>query len=190
MTRKPDWLAELQGLLTVVLAVLGAVALFSIASLAFSRDIVVTVPASTITAGLPAGATPTGDLDVLIPNATTAQIVAHQLTSLPTFAVAAAVLTLLWKALRRARREDPFSAGTVRSLRVIGAVAVTGILAQVIETAASAWLSSNVLPDGGWSTTLDLASAGLFLLAGFGFFAIAEIINRGLAMRAELETLV
>jgi hypothetical protein len=36
----------------------------------------------------------------------------------------------------------------------------------------------------------DLTPMGMWLLVGFGFLAIAEVINRGLAMRAELDSVI
>jgi hypothetical protein len=128
---------------------------------------------------------------VLVADPTLGQLLTYHLTGLPTFAVVAAVLVLLWTALRRARREDPFADGTVRWLRLIGWVAlVGGVLAQLVQMIASLELTAQVTADGMPSATLDLGPTGLFLLVGFGFFAIAEILKRGLAMRTDLETVI
>lgn len=195
--RRPDWLAELQGLVTAALVLLAGIVVFNIVTLADGGVVVAQVPADAVTGvggatgGLRDGAVVDGDVEVLVAEPTSRQLVTYYLTRLPTFAVAGAVLALLWTALRRARRGDPFSAGTVRRLRLIGWVAlVGGILAQLVQMIASLELTSQVTADGRLSATQDLGTTGLFLLVGFGFFAIAEILRRGLALRTELESVI
>jgi hypothetical protein len=195
--RKPDWLAELQGLVAVALVVLAGIVVFNVVTLADGGLVVAQVPADAVTGvagatgGLRAGGVVDGNVEVLVADPTLGQLVTYQSTRLPTFAVVAAVLVLLWTALRRAGREDPFADRTVRRLRLIGWVAlVGGILAQLVQMIASLELTAQVTADGKQFTTLDLGPTGLFLLVGFGFFAIAEILKRGLAMRTELEAVI
>ncbi|GAA3750127.1 hypothetical protein GCM10022225_38020 [Plantactinospora mayteni] len=195
--RRPDWLAELQGLVAVALVVLAGIVVFNVVALVAGGGVVARVPAESVagiagvTDGLRPGVVVDGDVEVLVADPTPGQLVVYQLTALPAFAVGAAVLGLLWSALRRARREDPFAEGTVRRLRLIGWVAlVGGTTAQLVQLIASLELTARLTADRAWSTTLDLAQTGLFLLVGFGFFAVAEILRRGLTMRTELETLV
>jgi hypothetical protein len=111
-------------------------------------------------------------------------------TTVPTFLVTITMFVLLLGVLRRARRDDPFLPATVRRLRALAIVVVVGgPVAFVIEMIAAMELSSRVTKTH-MGTTVDLTSLGIWLLVGFGFFAIAEVINRGRAMRAELETVI
>ncbi|WP_326558719.1 DUF2975 domain-containing protein [Micromonospora sp. NBC_01796] len=195
--RNPDWLAELQGVVVVALVVLAGIIAFNVVTLADGGPVTARVPADAVagvadaTAGLRAGVVVDGDVEVRVADPTPGQLVAYHLTVLPMLAVAAAVLVLLWTVLRRARRGDPFATGTVRRLRRIGWVAlVGGVLAQLVQLIASLELTARVTADGEQSATLDLTRTGLLLLLGFGFFAIAEIVKRGLTMRTELETVI
>jgi hypothetical protein len=195
--RRPNWLAELQGAVGVALIVLAGIAVFQVVTLASGGMVVTTVPAEVVTGvagatdGLVPGAVVEGEVEVRIADPAPGQLAMYELTSLPVYLVVATVLVLLWTTLRRARREDPFTAATVRRLRVIGWVALAGgVVAQLGQMLAALELSSQVIADGSMTATLDLLSTGLFLLVGYGFFAVAEILNRGLAMRAELETVI
>ncbi|MFY1692178.1 DUF2975 domain-containing protein [Plantactinospora sp. WMMB782] len=195
--RKPDWLAELQGVVALALLVLVGTIAFHLVGLLRGGPVVARVPAEALpdvggaTAGLRSGAVLGGDVEVRVADPTPGELVAYQLTGLPALLVGGAVLALLWFALRRARREDPFSAATVRRLRSIGWVGLGGgLLAQVAQVVASFELTARVTADGVATTTVDLTRTGLLLLLGFGFFATAEIVRRGVAMRAELETVI
>ncbi|MFK3979439.1 DUF2975 domain-containing protein [Micromonospora sp. NPDC050397] len=195
--RHPDWLAELQGLVALALTVQAGAVVFHIVTFASGGPVVAQVPVEAVTGvagasgGLRAGAVVDGEVDVLVADPTPGQAAMYLLTTLPTLTLVAAVLALLWAALRRARRADPFTDGTVRRLRLIGWVAIVGgILTQAAQTVASLGLTARVTTDGGWSATLNLTRIVLFLLVGFGFLAIAEILKRGSAMRTELETVI
>ena len=62
-----------------------------------------------------------------------------------------------------------------------------GYLGFLVELISSMYLSSTVTTEG----YLGLAQLQLhWILIGFGLFAVAEVVNRGCAMRAELETVV
>ncbi|MDG4786967.1 DUF2975 domain-containing protein [Micromonospora sp. WMMD1102] len=195
--RKPDWLAELQGVVALALLVVAGTIVFQLVSLLRGGPVVARVPAEALpgvdgaTAGLRSGVVVGGDVEVRVADPGPGELVAYHLTGLPALLVGGAVLALLWLALRRARREDPFSAATVRRLRSIGWVGLGGgLLAQLLQVVASFELTGRVTADGAATTTVDLTRSGLLLLLGFGFFAMAEIVRRGVAMRAELETVI
>ena len=144
----------------------------------------------TVDYGLRAGAAVAveQDVTVTVTDPTLEQRAAWVLTALPTFAVVVALLALLLRIVWHARRGDPFTPATVRRLRVLAVVALAGgYLAAVVELVASMHLSSTVTTDGviGFSQL-----SAHWLLAGFGLFAVAEVVNRGYAMRSELETVV
>jgi Protein of unknown function (DUF2975) len=195
---KRDWLAEMQGLVGVVLGVLVVTALLGVVDLVAGGGVVARVPVDAVTGltdasgGLRPGVRvdDAGSVDVVVAEPTAGQLVASALTGLPTHLVAIAVFALLFVALRRARREDPFLPATVRRLRIAALVAiVAGPLAFVVETIATMDLTSRVT-DGTIAAAAELGTVGLWLLAGFGLLAVAEIVNRGRALRAELDTVI
>lgn len=191
--RRPDWLAEIQSATAFVLAVLAVVGVAGIAMTAIGDNLAVELPASAVAApdGLRPGVTvdTEGTLDAVIAQPDRAERVAAALTSLPTYLVVVAMLAILYAVARQARREDPFLAVTVNRLRLLALVAlVGGPLAAVTETVAALDLTRRVTGDA--SASLDVTAIGLWTLAGFGFLAVAEIVNRGRAMRAELETVI
>lgn len=117
---------------------------------------------------------------------TAAQTALHLAASLPTTCVVVAMLALLARIVGRARRGDPFTAGTVRRLRLLGlTVLAGGAAADVVEELAHRALLAPIVdgPVGGfvWSG---------WWLTGFAFLAVAEVVNRGVRMRADLEGLV
>jgi hypothetical protein len=122
----------------------------------------------------------------LVEEPTATQALLHVGTSLPTKCVVVAMLFLLVRIVRQARRGDPFTAGNVRLLRQLGVtVIVGGVAADVVEALAFKALVGPIV-DG---------SAGGFVwsgwwLVGVAFLAIAEVVNRGLRMRVELDGVI
>jgi hypothetical protein len=192
--RRPDWLAEMQSAVAFVLVVLAVVGAAGIAMSAVGENLAVEVPASAV-AGAPEGLWPgvtvdaEGTLDVVVARPDRAEQVAATLTTLPTYLVVVALLAMLYAVVRSARWEDPFLPVAVRRLRLLGVMAlVGGPLAAVVELVAALDLTRRVTGDA--SASLDLAGIGLWTLAGFGLLAVAEIVNRGRALRAELDTVI
>jgi hypothetical protein len=191
--RRPDWLKELQAVLIVGLVIVGGLGVFG-AVAAGSDSLQVELPASavsgTVDYGLREGAAVAAEQDVTVTVADPSleQRVAWVLTALPTYAVVAALLVLLLLIVRHARRGDPFTVAAVRQLRVLAVVALAGgYLGSVVELIAAMHLSSTVATDG----VVGFSQFPLhWFLVGFGLFAVAEVVNRGYAMRAELETVV
>jgi hypothetical protein len=191
--RRPDWLKELQAVLVLGLVIVGALGVFGAAA-AVGDSLQLELPASavagTVDYGLVEGATIASEQDVTVTLADPSpqQRVVWALTGLPTYAVVAAVLALLLRIVWHARRSDPYTPATVRRLRVLAVVTLAGgYLAFLVELAAAMHLSSTVTTDG----VIGFSQLPLhWFLIGFGLFALAEIIKRGNAMRAELETVV
>jgi Protein of unknown function (DUF2975) len=193
--RRPDWLQEMQSMLTFVLVVLALLGVLNVITLVTGDSIVAQVPTRAV-----AGATgdlrpgvvidPDGTVGLLVRNPDAAQLVDRALISVPTYLVAVTVFVLLLGVLRRTRRENPFLPATVRRLRVLAAVVlVGGPVAFTIETIAAMDLSVRVT-NRYMGTIFDLTPVGIWLLVGFGFLAIAEVVNRGRAMRAELDSVI
>lgn len=201
--RRPDWLGELQGLVTVILVVLSMAGMLSVISVLAGGAVVAEVPTEAVTEAVigPAGETgglapgvrvdDAGAVAVTVDDPSAAQLVAYNLTQLPTYLVVATVLVMLRGLLRRARRENPFRLATIRRLRILALVAFTGgALAEIIEILAALDLSARLTADAVMTTTLSLEPMGVWLLVGSGFFAIAELVKRGLAMRTELDAVI
>ncbi|MDG4832357.1 DUF2975 domain-containing protein [Solwaraspora sp. WMMD1047] len=195
--RKPDWLAEMRAVLIAGLALFAVVVTGNLAlTLTGNRDVVVEVPAKAVdgvagaSGGLTGGAVvrPSSAVVVHLPEPTAGQLVADTLTGLPSALVVLAMLVLLFQVVRRAQRAEPFSAYVVRRLRLAAVVAlVGGVLAGLVEAIAALNLSMSAT--GGEGTTTWQFPLP-WILAGFGLFAVAEVIGRGVAMRAELETVI
>jgi hypothetical protein len=127
------------------------------------------------------------EVGVEISSPTYRQRLLYALTQAPTTILFLVVLAMLAALLRRARRADPFAPQTVRSLRLIGAALATGVVAVIVEGGAQLLLSETVTPDR-FEAVMEVPY--LWLLGGFVCFAIAEVINRGCAMRDELATVI
>ena len=127
------------------------------------------------------------EVGVEISSPTGRQRLLYALTQAPTTIVLLVVLAMLAALLRRARQTDPFTPQTVRSLRLMGVALAAGVLAVAVEGAARLLLSETVTPD---RIAADMGIPFVWLLGGFVCFAIAEVINRGCAMRDELATVI
>jgi hypothetical protein len=191
--RRPDWLQELQAVLVVSLVVIGGLGVLGVAA-AGGDSLQLELPASAVSGnvdyGLRAGAAvaPEQDITVTVADPSARQRVVWALTVAPSLAVIAALLVLLLRIVRHARRGDPFTPATVRRLRVLALVTLGGgHLASLVELFASMYLSSTVAVDG----VIGVSELPVhWFLVGFGLFAVAEVVRRGHTMRAELETVV
>ena len=104
------------------------------------------------------------------------------------FLVATVAAALLWRLVRDARRVDPFSGATVRRLRQLAwLVLVGGFASAGVSTLAAAALADGLLV--GANATYAPA-IWLLLGVGTGIGAVAEVVNRGVAMRAELDAVI
>jgi hypothetical protein len=139
--------------------------------------------------GLPPGieADEVSEVGVEISSPTGRQRLLYALTQAPTTILLLIVLSMLAALLRRARRTDPFTPQTVRSLRLIGVTLATGVVAVAVEGAARLLLSETVSPD---RIAAEIGVPFVWLLGGVLSFAVAEVINRGCAMRDELATVI
>jgi hypothetical protein len=187
-----DWL----GLLW--LGLLAALAFVSLAALVQ----VVTAPSARFTVWVPldqagrldgpdrlpdgVGVEASAHVRALVEQPTATQSLLNAGTSLPTKCVVVAMLFLLLRIVRQARRGDPFTAGNVRLLRQLGVTVIAGgIVADVVEALAFRALVGPIVDGavGGfvWSG---------WWLVGVAFLAIAEVVNRGLRMRVELDGVI
>ena len=194
--RKADWLSEMQAALMLGTGAAGVAITVVVWDVVTGAPVVSRVPAEAIaamsgsSAGLTGGAMVAADsmVEVRIAEPSTAQVIAHALTMLPGLLVVLVMLAMLARIVRAARRADPFTGQTIRRLRVLAiSILIGGVLASVVETIAEFNLSSSVTAG---SISAQWALPGQWLLLGFGFLAVAEVINRGAMMRAELDTVI
>jgi len=190
--RKADWLNELRAL------VIAGITL----TLGFGLLEVVAVTFGDAQAIAELAANPTGPEEfqlggqamlhestrVAIVDPTPTQALWYLTTTLPSAIVLLAALFMLLRLLTRARRANPFTRDTARDLRWLAVILmVGGSLASLLESVATLGLSTGLKPDtvsGYWNFP------ALWLFAGFGAMAVAEIVARGCAMREELDEVV
>jgi hypothetical protein len=195
--RQPDWLAEVQTVCAVGLGLVGlAIVVPTAWALVGGKPVTVELSADSLpgaagaATGLPGGATvaPGSTVEVQVADPSLHQLVAEAMTSLPTKLLGFAMLLMLLRTVARARRSDPFSVATVRQLRFLGVlVIVGGVAAGLLEALAMADLSYTVASKAlyfVWNIP------GVWVLAGFGFLAVAEVVNRGAAMREDLARVI
>jgi hypothetical protein len=158
--------------------------------------VVARVPAEVITGvsgaagGLTGGAVVGADsvVEVLVAEPGARQAIASAFTALPGLLVVLAMLVMLGRIVRAARAADPFTDETVRRLRVLAVgIFAGGVVASVVETVAAVNLALSVT-EGSFAT--DWVVPGRWLLLSIGLLAVAEVIKRGTALRAELATVV
>lgn len=190
---KTDWLQELQAVLLLGLVMAGVLTVGGVAG-AFGDSLPVELPASAVSgsvdSGLRAGATVLSEQAVTVtvadPSAT--QRALWLASAAPTNLVVVLLLIQLLRIVRHARRHDPFTTATVRRLRVLAVVALAGgYLAAFAQVLAAMELSGTVLSDG---LTAYFELPLYWFVVGFGLFAVAEVVRRGCALRAELETVI
>lgn len=161
------------------------------AGLALRRSVAIAVPVDEIAGAsrLPSGPALEADalIAVRVEDPSTAQTIWSALRDAPIFVVVLAILAILLVMVRDARRTDPFTERTVRRLRWLGAWAIVGgSVVSLLESFAMAQLSHSVTD--GAVAVWELP--GLWFAVGSGFLALSAVINKGRAMRTELDEVI
>jgi hypothetical protein len=191
------WSAVLQILLFLATAIgLLGVVIDAIEDLNPNQPVQVKVHASevqapTLTPHLKPGARFAGADDVLVEveKPSTRQRVLHALTKYPLAVGYVVVFFLLYRLVAKARYADPFTAATVRRMRVLaGVVLVGGVLVWIVTNYANDALLDTVADGTVWPA--PLAFTANLLLPGFALLAGAEVVNIGRRMRAELAEVI
>jgi hypothetical protein len=189
-----DWLGLVWVTLLLGLGMAG-LQVVARAALIFARDpIDVMVPTSEVGAvGAPDRLPPGmrfetgGWIEAEIAEPTLWQATLYALTTLPTTLVLAGMLLILLRVVKDAWDRNPFSTTTLRRLRLLGATLLLGgFIAEAVEAAATVALDQPIQFDS-FGSYLILS---WWFFAGLASLAIAEVINRGFEMRAELDTVV
>jgi Protein of unknown function (DUF2975) len=106
--------------------------------------------------------------------------------------VALPLLVVARRLVTRTIEEDPFTPTMVRRLRNLGlAVLLGGMVSETVEYLCGYLLMRISLPhDLAGPVQPDVHLTGWWLMPGFILLAIAQVMRRGVAMRAELDTVI
>ncbi|MBT8225348.1 MAG: DUF2975 domain-containing protein [Dactylosporangium sp.] len=190
-----DWLREMSGALVFAMIAVGVGTLLTtcasfLGSITVSAASDLVIESGALT-GLTGGASldPNGAVELVVDDPTVKQGVLHLLTWLPTATVVLIMLGFLLRIVRIAR-QDPFRTAVLAHLRSLGIVVIiAGPLSWGVEFFASFALVGTVTAEGS-SGRLELQAPLVWMLVGMGYFAIAEVVKRGTAMRAELDEVI
>lgn len=191
------WLQRLRVTATIVyiVALCLAVAVLVIAVIPHS-PVTTTLPANDVTgldqvSGLASGITvdPAGTIAVEIAEPSTAQRLLYLVVVLPGLALVALIARRMAKLLGDALASDPFTVQTIRALTALAKVtAIGGIGVWAMSYLATWVLSATVLDTAGVTRPHEAPLGWLavaLILAAFG-----QLLARGVAMRAELDTVI
>ncbi|WP_250008939.1 DUF2975 domain-containing protein [Actinoplanes sp. M2I2] len=193
--RRPDWLNELHGLLTIGVVLTGIAGAVTTIGIVAGRPFDVEVSSkgllpSDALLNVPPGVSIDGGLRLQVEEPTGAQRGWELLATLPGLLLLLLVLFLLWRLVGRARHDDPFTGNIVSRFRALGLLSVIGgPTVWVLESVGEFALGLTLKPME-TSALLDFAIPGTWVLWGFGMFAIGEIVRRGRSLRADLDGVV
>jgi hypothetical protein len=195
--RLATWLRWLRATATFVFiaALCLAVALLVIAFVPGS-PVTQDLPSSTLSGlagvgGVTAGVVvdPSGWVPFTIHDPSLGQRLLFLLTVLPGLVLIAEVARRMAALLRTAEATDPFTASTARALLTVGKItAFAGLGTWVLSQLAQALLSRTMLTHP--VTVTPHQSPLGWLAVGLIFAALGQILGRGVAMRAELDTVI
>jgi hypothetical protein len=139
--------------------------------------------------GVPAGVDPSGWIPFTIHDPSLAQRLLYLLTVLPGLVLVAEIARRMANLLRGAQASDPFTADTARALVAVGKLtAFAGLGAWTLSQIAQGVLSATMLTS---SVTFRPHQTPLgWLAVGLIFAAFGRILDRGVTMRAELDTVI
>lgn len=191
MRRRDDWLRQQQfvlGGLAVAFAAYGTLALVALFRGATVCTELRGVTPTVEVPGLRGGATPGAAVSVCTDSPTVREsLLAYLVDGLWPLVIAIAAASL-YRIVRDAGRTDPFTPATVRRLRRVAVfVLLGGGAATVAEAAASDALAASFV--AGAFHASDTPGV-VVLVVGLALAAIAEVINRGVALRSELDTVI
>jgi hypothetical protein len=128
-------------------------------------------------------------LFVYVAKPTNHQRTLDALTRYPLAVGSFVVFFLLWRLVAKARYAEPFTAGTVRRMRLLaGLVLVGGLLADIVTSHARDALVHTLADSKVWAADADPRFS--WLLPGLALLAGAEIVRIGQQMRAELAEVI
>jgi hypothetical protein len=189
--RGRDWLGQVQLLLVACGAVFVAFGIGALVALIDGAAVctdVLGAPPAVVVSGLRSGVTPGATVSVCAESPTGTQSALAFLVDGVWPLVVAVAAVLLHQIVRDARRADPFTPATVRRMRQLAVfVLLAGGAATTLEMVASDALAGSLV-DGGFHR--GDAPVWTWLAVALGLAAVAEIVKRGVALRAELDTVI
>ena len=196
--RFDKWLHRLRVTATIVyiVALCLAVAVLVIAFIPHS-PVTTALPATDVpgldhVSGLAAGVTvdPAGTIAVKIAEPSVAQRLLYLVVVLPGLALVALIAWRMAKLLRAALASDPFTAQTVRALTALAKITAVGGIAVWAMSNLATWALSATVLDAASTPQPHEAAALAWLAVALIFAAFGQLIARGVAMRAELDTVI
>jgi len=197
-SRFDKWLHRLRVTATIVctVALSLAVAVLVIAFIPHS-PVTAALPAKDVpgldhVAGLAAGVTvdPAGTIAVKIAEPSVAQRLLYLVAVVPGLALVALIAWRMAKLLRTALASDPFTAQTVRALTALAKITAIGGIAVWAMSNIATWVLSATVLDAASTPQPREAAALAWLGVALIFAAFGQLIARGVAMRAELDTVI
>ena len=195
--RLDSWLQRLRVTATFIyiIALCVAVAVLVIAFIPHS-SVTTAVPAEEVAGldhvtGVATGVTldPAGTIAVEIAEPSTAQRLLYLIVVLPGLALVALIAQRIAKLLGTALASDPFTPQTVRALNAVAKITAAGGITVWAMSYLATWaLSASVLDAPGTARPDETPLAWLAVALIFATFG--QIIARGVAMRAELDTVI
>jgi hypothetical protein len=132
---------------------------------------------------------PAGKVIFKIADPSFAQRMLHLTTILPGLLLVAEIARRMAKLLRAAQDSDPFTAQTARDLTVVAKITALGGLGVCVLSNVAKWALSATMLDSGTAVEPNQSPLG-WIAVGLIFAAFAQLIARGVAMRAELDTVI
>lgn len=109
---------------------------------------------------------------------------------LPSLLLVAEIARRMGKLLLSAQRTDPFTAQTARDLTAVAKITAAGGIAVSVVAALAGWALSDTMLTNGSQFTMSSSSVLGWLAVGLIFAGFAQLISRGVDMRAELDTVI
>jgi Protein of unknown function (DUF2975) len=196
--RFDKWLHRLRltAMIVYIVALCLAVAVLVIAFIPHS-PVTTALPAGDVPgldhlSGLASGVTvdPGGTIAVEIAEPSVAQRLLYLVVVVPGLALVAVIAWRMAKLLRAALASDPFSAPTVRALTALARITAVGGIAVWAMSNLATWVLSATVLDAPSTPQPHEAAALAWLAVALIFAAFGQLIARGVAMRAELDTVI
>jgi hypothetical protein len=150
------------------------------------------VPGLDHLSGLATGVTvdPAGTIAVKIAEPSVAQRLLYLVVVVPGLALVALIAWRMAKLLGAALASDPFTAQTVRALTTLAKITAIGGIGVWAMSYLATWALSATVLDAPGTPQPHQAAALAWLAVALIFAAFGQLIARGVAMRAELDTVI
>jgi len=132
---------------------------------------------------------PGGEIVFKVTDPSLGQRMLQLVTTVPGLLLVAEVARRMRNLLRAAQKTDPFTAQTVRELTLVAKITAVGGLGVWTVANGAKWALSATMLESGAAVAPHDSPLG-WLAVGLIFAAFAQLIARGVAMRAELDKVI